>query len=169
MPEMDEAGNAQGMTLVFKTHFFEENGRREIREGAEPLPEASPAFEGRTPRISKQMALAIHLQKLLDDGVVCDCAEIARLADLTRARVTQIMNLNLLAPRIQEEILFLPKIHKGHDPISERDIRPIALKPRWDTQLKLWRTLTQQKLETSDVSQNTGHQHTAVTSCDAPL
>ncbi len=169
MPEMDEAGNAQGMTLVFKTHFFEGNGRRELREGAESQPKSRPVSEGRTPRISKQMALAIHLQKLLDDGTFCDYAQIAKLADLSRARVTQIMNLNLLAPRIQEEILFLPKIHKGHDPISERDVRPIALKPCWYMQLKLWRALTQEKLESSDASQNTHHQHDTVTSCDAPL
>lgn len=47
------------------------------------------------------MALAIYLQKLLDDGVVCDCADIARLAGVTRARISQLFNLNLLAPRIQ--------------------------------------------------------------------
>ena len=49
------------------------------------------------------------MQGLIDDGVVRDYAELARLGHVSRARVTQIMNLNLLAPDIQEEILFLPR------------------------------------------------------------
>jgi len=51
------------------------------------------------------------------------------------------MNLNLLAPRIREDILFLPKIKQGGDPISKRAIRSIALEPRWDKQLKSWEYL----------------------------
>jgi len=89
------------------------------------------------------MALAIHLQTLVDQGVVRDYAEIARFTGLTRARVSQIMNLNILAPRIQEEIIFMPKIRSGHDPITERVLRSIALKPCWDLQLKAWQDLIQ--------------------------
>jgi len=100
-------------------------------------------FKGRTPRITKLMALAIHLQDLVDNGVVRDYAEIARLASMTRARVSQIMNLTLLAPSIQEQILFMPKIFKGHDSISERTIREIGLIPCWHLQLKEWQILTQ--------------------------
>ncbi|HOO51068.1 MAG TPA: hypothetical protein PLK94_07265, partial [Alphaproteobacteria bacterium] len=82
-----------------------------------------------------------HLQNLVDKGAIRDYAEIARLTGLTRARVTQIMNLNLLAPRIQEEILFMPRIHSGHDPITERDLRSITQEPLWDKQLKKWQIL----------------------------
>jgi len=87
------------------------------------------------------MALAIHLQKLIDDGAVRDYAEIARLAGLTRARVTQIMNLTLLAPGIQEEILFLPRIQNGRDPIAERNIRKITAESFWEKQKLLWECL----------------------------
>lgn len=41
------------------------------------------------------------------DGVVADQAELAGLVRVTKARVSQIMNLLNLAPNIQEEILCL--------------------------------------------------------------
>jgi len=130
------------MTVVFKVHVGRKGRNSELREG-----QAAPALPSpvalRTPRITRFMALAIHLQKLLDDGAVRDYAHIAALSGLTRARITQIMNLNLLAPRIQEDILFLPKIARGSDPISEHTLRSIALTPRWDLQLKEWKMLTQ--------------------------
>jgi len=96
---------------------------------------------GRVPRIARLMALAIHLQKLVEDGTVRDYAEIARLTGLTRARVTQIMNLTLLAPEIQEQILFLPRVENGCDPIAERNIRMIIAETFWPKQKSLWEEL----------------------------
>jgi hypothetical protein len=46
-------------------------------------------------------------------------ADPARLGRATRAGGTQIMNLTLLAPDIQEAVLFLPRTVKGRDPIRE--------------------------------------------------
>jgi hypothetical protein len=40
-------------------------------------------------------------------------AELARRGIVTRARITQMLNLLNLAPQIQEEILFLPEIQRG--------------------------------------------------------
>jgi hypothetical protein len=48
---------------------------------------------GRIPRVARLLALAHHFQELLDSGTVETQAEIAELAKLTPARVTQIMNL----------------------------------------------------------------------------
>jgi hypothetical protein len=132
---------APKMLLKFDVHKTRKRGRKKLAQGAATEPENGGP--GRVPRISKLMALAIHLQNLVDQGAIRDYAEIARLTGLTRARVTQIMNLNLLAPRIQEEILFLPRIHSGQDPITERDIRSIALEPRWDKQLNAWQSLSE--------------------------
>jgi len=87
------------------------------------------------------MALAIRMQRLIDSGEVRDYAELARLGHVTRARVTQIMNLLCLAPDIQEEILFLPPVEHGRDPIKEWQIRPIALVPDWRKQRRMWRQL----------------------------
>jgi len=69
-----------------------------------PKKTAAPA-PPRIPRITRLMALAIKFQEMIDRGEVKDYADLARLGFVTRARVTQIMNLCLLAPDIQEEIL----------------------------------------------------------------
>jgi hypothetical protein len=43
---------------------------------------------------------------MIERGEVRDYADLARLGYVTRARLTQIMNLLLLAPDIQERVLF---------------------------------------------------------------
>jgi len=45
-------------------------------------------------------------------------AGMARLSGVTQARPTQIMNLLNLAPDIQEEILFLPRVGGQRDAIA---------------------------------------------------
>ena len=84
-------------TKVFFRHG--RNGRKQLRTGEMP---AGPAIPGRVPRISRLMALAIRFDRLLHDGVIADQAKLARLGHVTRARVTQIINLLSLAPDIQE-------------------------------------------------------------------
>mgnify|MGYP001221403073 CR=1 FL=1 len=78
---------------------------------------------------------------LLRDGVARDYADLARLGGVTRARLTQIMNLLNLAPDIQEEILFLPRTVKGSDIICERNLRPLAATADWRKQRRLWSEL----------------------------
>ena len=63
------------------------------------------------------------MQRLIDAGVVGDYAELARRGHVSRARIMQIMNLNFLAPDIQEDILFLPLVERGRDPIREHPAR----------------------------------------------
>jgi hypothetical protein len=43
----------------------------------------------------------------------------------------------LLAPDIQEAILFLPAIKHGPDQITERDLRPLAAEPDWGRQREM--------------------------------
>jgi hypothetical protein len=87
------------------------------------------------------MALAIRLEQMVRRGEVEDYAAVARSRRLTRARITQITNLTLLAPDIQEALLFLPRIEQGPDPITERDLRPIAAEPDWQNQRAMWERL----------------------------
>ncbi len=96
---------------------------------------------GRIPRVSRLLALAIRLETLIAEGRVPNYAGLARLAHVSRARITQIVNLTLLAPDIQEAILFLPPVHQGPDTIIERDLRPIAGEPDWTRQRRLWAAL----------------------------
>ena len=70
-----------------------------------------------------------------------DAQDLARLGGVTRARLTQIMNLTLLAPDIQEALLHLPRITSGRDPIAEPQLRAVAAIPDWRKQRRLWREL----------------------------
>lgn len=77
------------------------------RTGAKKtLKPPAPSPLPKVPRIAKLMALAIKMQDMVDRGEVENYAELARLAGVSRARITQIMNLNLLPPKVQEELLF---------------------------------------------------------------
>jgi len=106
-------------------------------------------FDGRTNDIAITfhptgiMTLADELaEKLIRDGEVRDYADLARLGHVTRARLTQIMNLLNLAPDIQEQILFLPAVTSGDDPIHERQLRPIAKLLDWGRQRRMWSAIS---------------------------
>jgi hypothetical protein len=105
-----------------------------MREGAE----AKVPDLGRVPRVARLMALAIHMDDLVRQGEVDDYAELARLAHVTRARISQIMVLLHLAPDIQEEILGLPRSKGRRDPVREKMVRPIAAVPNWRKQRVMW-------------------------------
>jgi len=67
-------------------------------------------------------------------------ADLARRLDLTRARVTQILNLVLLAPDIQEAVLELEAVD-GVEPIAERVLRDVVLREGWAIQRAAWARL----------------------------
>lgn len=136
------------LAIDCRIHFKRgRSGRKRLVAGDKPtLPQVSP---GNVPRVARLMALAIRLEGLVKGEAVHDYAELARLGQVSRARVTQIMNLLHLAPDIQEEILFLPRMVKGRDRIRERDLRPIAAVLDWASQRRMWCELTRNCL-TSD-------------------
>ena len=76
--------------------------RWDRRKGRPGRPKAGPTLGPRIPRITRLMALALKFEDMIARGEVRDYAELARLGFVTRARLTQIMNLMLLAPEIQE-------------------------------------------------------------------
>lgn len=116
--------------------------RRKLRPQRERRPRTeqvkNPRTVGRVPRVARLMALAIRLEELIKNGDVADQAELARVGHVTRARLTQIMNLLQLAPDIQEEILFLPPTVRGRDVVTERDLRPVTRVINWAAQRKQW-------------------------------
>jgi hypothetical protein len=127
-------------TVSFKVHLTNgPAGKQELRLGEAP---PKPIPEGRVPRVSRLMALAIHCDRLVRSGEVRDFAEIARLAGVTRARMSQITNLLNLAPEIQEEILFLPRTREGRDALGESDLRELlGADFEWARQLQKWSSL----------------------------
>lgn len=126
-------------TVSFKVHLTNgPAGKQELRLGEAP---PKPIPEGRVPRVSRLMALAIHCDRLVRSGEVRDFAEIARLAGITRARMSQITNLLNLAPEIQEEILYLARVTDGRDPVGEQHLRRITQTSCWRTQQRGWNSL----------------------------
>ena len=93
---------------------------------------------GRVPRISRLMALAVRMEGLVRGGQVKDYAELARLGGVSRARVTQVLNLRNLAPAIQERLLFL----EGEaGAMHERALRGVAQSVNWEEQQRRFEEL----------------------------
>ena len=89
----------------------------------------------RIPRITRLMALAIKFQDMVDRGEVRDYADLARLGHVSRARITQIMNLLNLAPNIQEEILLRQGTSRV---VTETHLRCVTSEVCWLRQRRLW-------------------------------
>jgi alkylated DNA nucleotide flippase Atl1 len=96
---------------------------RQVRKGG-----AKPV-QDKVPRIARLMALALHFDRLIREGKVKDYAEIARLGGVTRARVTQVMNLLNLAPGLQERLLSGVVASE-----SERNLRRVTQVASWSEQ-----------------------------------
>ena len=88
------------------------------------------------------MALAVHFDDLLRTGAVRSQTELANRGQVTRPRLTQIMNLLYLCPSIQDAILFHPPITSGRDPITEREMRGIIRQSDWASQRRLFNQLS---------------------------
>jgi hypothetical protein len=104
---------------------------------------AIPPETSRVPRVARLMALAIRMEDLIRAGGIADYSELAQLGRVSRARITQIMNLLGLAPDIQEQILFLSPTSRGCDPVRLAQLQPIARALNWDQQRRLWADLIQ--------------------------
>lgn len=133
------------MITVKKQVFFtrSERGRRRIEDDP---PASRTVPPGRVPRVSRVMALALQFQGLLRSGTVSDTIEWARLAHVTQPRITQVMNPLHLAPDIQEELLFLPLVTQGRDPINEKQLRRVCAEPNFCRQRRLRETLKLSRL-----------------------
>jgi len=83
----------------------------------------------RIPKITRLLVLGHHFERLVRDGIVKSYAEIARMTGLSRARVTQIVNLTLMAPDIQDDILFLPPDTSGRELTYRPNLWRLQLAP----------------------------------------
>jgi len=88
------------------------------------------------------MALALKFEQTVRQTLVPDYAVLAALGRVSRARVTQIMNLLNLAPDIQEQILFLKWETAERCGICEQSIRRMSSLLLWSDQRARWAALT---------------------------
>ena len=128
------------MTITTAVDFSRETrGRRRLE--VRPKPEGPAHSPGRVPRVTRLLALALRFEGQVRTGLLSSYTELAYLGHVTRARVSQIMNLINLATDIQEAILFLPRTEQGRDPIHLRLLQPIAAAFDWRKQRRLWQAL----------------------------
>jgi hypothetical protein len=92
------------------------------------------------------MALAIRMEDLIRAGGIADYSALAQLGHVSRARITQIMNLLLLAPDVQEQILFLGIGGVAHERFRLAELQPIARVLVWAQQRAHWTALAQNRL-----------------------
>lgn len=106
---------------------------------------ATIAHTGSLPRVTRLLALAHKFQDMLRRGEVESMAELARAGRVTRARLSQIMNLTLLAPDIQDEILHVEPTTHGRDPVIVEELMKVLASPIWDEQRMRWRATLQRR------------------------
>jgi len=75
--------------------------------------------------VAELLREAVEWRRQLDAAEVMNQAEIARREGITRARVTQVLRMLLLAPEIQQHILAMPRAIR-RPAFTERALRPIA-------------------------------------------
>lgn len=112
-----------------------QRGRAKVFTPSEPVP--SKPEPKRPLRVARMLALAHRMQAMFDSGEVADQATLARRLGFSRARVTQLLDLLLLAPDIQEEILFA-EVSPGRDPVTEHGLREVVRASRWAEQREIW-------------------------------
>jgi hypothetical protein len=120
---------------VIEMPFFRRKSRTVTL--AEAPPPARPAPVRRPAKVAQQLALAHHLQAAIDRGSIADRAAVARKLGLTRARVTQLLDLLMLAPDLQAAVLALEAVD-GAEPMAERTLRAVAHAGTWAEQRGAW-------------------------------
>ncbi len=98
-------------------------GRAVTKSVSSPLPDGPS-------RTARMLALAHHIERLIEAGELTGYAEAARVLGLTRARLTQVMNLLLLAPEIQSQLL------TGASDATERSLRAVVQESSWVAQCR---------------------------------
>jgi len=124
--------------LVFQARFHR---KRKGCRTALALGEATPLPIPRPCRVAIALALAHKIEQAINEGTLSDRAHAARLLGVTRARMTQNLDLLLLAPDIQEEI-FRMTTSEGSDPLSQSSLRSVTVEKEWGEQRWKWGKMT---------------------------
>ena len=102
------------VTVSFNVAFKRgPRGQRKAVAASDPSPvslQPPPIDPESVPRITRMLVLGYHFESLVRDGTVKNYAEIARLTGVSRARVSQIATLTLLAPPIQEAMILTDRM-----------------------------------------------------------
>lgn len=83
--------------------------------------------------------IAYRIQGLISGGKAEGLKQISGWLNMNHQRLNQIMNLLLLAPKIQEEIICTKNETISHVP--EYKLRDVAFELSWPKQLEMWQKL----------------------------
>lgn len=126
-------GTKAGSRVLSGTFVVERKGRVVRLSSEPPEAQAQVAPVRRPAHVARMLALAHHIQGAIDRRVVADRAEVARKLGLTRARITQLLDLTLLAPDLQARVLELEAVD-GVEPLTERQVRDAVHAGSWAQQ-----------------------------------
>jgi hypothetical protein len=87
------------------------------------------------------------MERLVREGAVDSYGDLAAVGQISRARMSQILQLADLAPSIQEQILLLPRTLRRTDPVTEKDLRQVARVIDWESQRKSFLSLLNSRLQ----------------------
>lgn len=128
-----------GLTATWKVSFGARRGRRpartdaaqpqkdDVAEAASPT-EPKPRAKTLASSLARRLALAHHIEHLVETGMLTNYADAARRLGVSRARLSQLLDLLLLSPELQARVL------AGEVDCSERRIRPVAHAALWEGQ-----------------------------------
>jgi hypothetical protein len=135
--------------MLQRGRAIEAETRAKRKRLAEPTIQIG-ATAPRLPRITRLLALAVKFEGLVQQGVIKDYTELARLGKVSRPRVTQIMNLLNLAPAIQEQILSWARNDTDqYRSIRESTVRELSSEANWSRQRTRWDEILQRAPHTA--------------------
>ena len=126
--------STEARVVVGELHRIRQGRERRFVAAAAAKPVPLPP---RPAKVAVLLALAHRLQREIDVGTLKDRADAARKLGISRARVTQILALTLLSPRIQEAVLATETVD-GVELVTERAIREVLRHDAWVLQDTLW-------------------------------
>jgi len=96
------------------------------------------------PAARSAIDVALEFQRLLDDGLVNSRAEIAERFGISRARVTQVLSLLKLPPKLLDLLA-----ESGNSRYSERRLRGVLALPSQEGQIAAVRAMAAKPVETT--------------------
>ena len=119
----------------FRVYIIKVENCFSIVIGTKPPPKSS--------RIVDQLRLAIEYQRMLDSGLAVSQVQIAEAEGISRARVTQILKLNVLPDKIKDFLLSLNGTEVNQTFLTERSLRFLQKLPKHEAKIQAFQALLQ--------------------------
>lgn len=91
------------------------------------------------PKLRQYLVLAYQIQETLEKDATLTSKRIAEWLNMTPPRICQIMDILLLCPTIQQDIL--SSENKKLYALGEYHVREIVKEPLWEKQVEMWNSL----------------------------